>query len=1665
MNKSNKAFTILGVLLLCVSYFYMTAENNKLLPPEFEHLWTSDSRIIHHSDSLFGLGVEKFKAGDYAEAINYFKECQLYDSINMKADDPRKNYAARWLAEAYKLTGNTAGYESYRNLIDETVTPIDRRLTARSDSLASLANFIAANDMAEAGRMYEEVADIERRAVGVEHPYLANSLYTLANVYINLGDFERAIKNAKEAGDIRKKCYGEFSRYYADALAVMTYAMHNSPSRELLISSIDLRKKLVDIYRHLNSPEEALNQYAFMAYAMNTIADIEPDSDNRVASYLEALALADSALTLVPLTDLRLHIFECLGNTYVSLNANNSKGLSTEEQLDNELKALDFYKNAVACGGDSATVFASHMRLGQYYSSLRDFDSAIKNFEPLVEFQYRHKNQYSKYLPVALYYLGAAYREANKLDKARKALSEASELATTNIGKISPENYVIANELCLLSFASGDKENVRNNCNETIGIAKKLYGEKSVETGNTMITLSKLLAASGWPEEAKEYTYAGWKSLKDIGNKNDNDLTALEYEVFERLVSLNDSHWEEVFDSLHEKLERLPLDNSKYMDIYATATDVHINKSDYESALACTDKFIDFYKKANGDNDSLWRWMMYKRTDTMKNLSRNMEAVDLATALIDSPGSTDSELAVYYHLRGSVRFAQGLYNEAIPDIKNAISYSLDDFKTEKYKLHVDAFHDLAYVYKMMGKYAASDSCLLTAYEKASEIFDKESPEYFESLVAKESTESFGDPDRFIDANLKMLEAVEKKFGNNSLQYASTMMITAEAFQESGILDKAIEFGEKALEKYLSTVGEKNGEYLGALVSMSSIYCNANQFELAKERAQLALDLSLKYSPNHMRILNAMQNLVDACGDDYGNALYQLDQMEKYARDNLGATSSRRLTTIYAAMTLNYRIGNFSEVRKLGERYMELYKDSDAPDKRVTLIKVMNIWGLTALATNDIDAAIKFNELCLENVPNLHSKERLSLLHNSAYLNFCAANTNKALELSEQTIKSPEFERILPNEKANMLLKQGYLRVMCGDSESGIPMMSQGLAIRDSIFDGKGQYVILGLADFVKAYQTLGDTKLRNDYAIRYSIEAQAYVKSSFLSLSAEERQSLWSLYSDFLMNDFPMYASSSNDDTMTAMAYDNLLLGKGLMLSTQREIKDIIQESDDKEMITLYDNHIRDKSLLDDISTGKRHAGLTDITDLKAKIKKQEFLLQKNCGDFMQPLNVHWPDVKKVLKNGEAAIEFAAYNDSVNNEHYVAFIVTSNNATPLLVELPIVNLRQIWTKNPQAIAESVWKPMATALGAVNKVYFSAAGDIYSVPIESVTDWEDKEQYIGERWQLVRLSSNREIVLNNNRNKLSQSVVYGGLKYDMDPSIIEADSHRYENRSTDNRNRFRTMMAYSDTTMRSGASYLPATLSEANEIHDALASHNVNVKLYSDTLGTESSFKALSGSSIDLIHIATHGFSWSEKESHQLKNWGFLNIDGSDNMQTEDLALSRCGLLFTGANNALKGMTIADGVDDGILSAREIANLDFRGVDMLILSACESGLGDISSEGVFGLQRGFKKAGVGSMLMSLWKVDDNATKLLMTKFYEHFLSGKSKQESLQLAQKFVREYEIEIESDSSDDLTASQRRKARREVADENEDNAPQLTRVRPYSNPRFWAAFILLDAI
>jgi CHAT domain-containing protein len=203
-------------------------------------------------------------------------------------------------------------------------------------------------------------------------------------------------------------------------------------------------------------------------------------------------------------------------------------------------------------------------------------------------------------------------------------------------------------------------------------------------------------------------------------------------------------------------------------------------------------------------------------------------------------------------------------------------------------------------------------------------------------------------------------------------------------------------------------------------------------------------------------------------------------------------------------------------------------------------------------------------------------------------------------------------------------------------------------------------------------------------------------------------------------------------------------------------------------------------------------------------------------------------------------------------------------------------------------------------------------------------------------------------------------------------------------------------------------YLPATQKEINEIESLGKQKKMSLQLFNDVNATEESIKSLTAkSSPTVLHVATHGFFFPDpKESKKDDLLTRFETSGKVFRQSDN-PLFRSGLLFAGANNAWKGKPV-EGVEDGILTAYEVSNLYLPKTKLVVLSACETGLGDIQgSEGVYGLQRSFKMAGVQNLVMSLWKVPDEATSEFMKLFYQNMFNKQSISDAFYHAQEKMK----------------------------------------------------------
>jgi len=511
---------------------------------------------------------------------------------------------------------------------------------------------------------------------------------------------------------------------------------------------------------------------------------------------------------------------------------------------------------------------------------------------------------------------------------------------------------------------------------------------------------------------------------------------------------------------------------------------------------------------------------------------------------------------------------------------------------------------------------------------------------------------------------------------------------------------------------------------------------------------------------------------------------------------------------------------------------------------------------------------------------------------------------------------------------------------------------------------------------------------------------------------------------DELMYDVFIYMQSNNLIWADASSlYDYALLYKGVLLSNYKNLDRLLANSSDK---TIREKWVRLKAL-------EKSSSDNDFYE-KESLRRTLIDYASRQSDYIAKFKYTWRDVQKALKPGEVAVEWIftpcggeTYSD-FSLPRYFALVIKPGMKEPAVV--PVLHRYELTSfirdaQEPSALYDPVlddpgskkgliadltymglWGELNEYLKDCKTVYFSPAEQLHTIAMEQL--WSIKPAC--EKWNLYRVSSTREIIGRKKKSSLSNIVMFGDLDYEMaetGPTMPkEGQRSLFVSRAT-----------------RSACSPLPASAEELSTIKRfAKGVPSVSIKSFTGKNGTEAQFYALSGSKVDIFHLATHGFFF-ERSAFADKS-SFMNAG-----QSEYDAMYQSGLMLSGANRTLRGKVIPYNEEDGILTAEEISQTDLNSVDLVVLSACESAQGEVKSDGVFGLQRGFKKAGCQSLLMSLWEADDKATSLLMSKFYELYLSGKhTKIESLRMAQEYVKKY-------------------------------SPV------YANPYYWAGWILLDAL
>lgn len=478
------------------------------------------------------------------------------------------------------------------------------------------------------------------------------------------------------------------------------------------------------------------------------------------------------------------------------------------------------------------------------------------------------------------------------------------------------------------------------------------------------------------------------------------------------------------------------------------------------------------------------------------------------------------------------------------------------------------------------------------------------------------------------------------------------------------------------------------------------------------------------------------------------------------------------------------------------------------------------------------------------------------------------------------------------------------------------------------------------------------------------------------TIPSEKRESYLGGTIEIIYNMVPFgVAAGNNEDEFTEMAYNGLLLTKGLLLASDKNVAEIISQhgtAEDKENLSKL-NELQHQ--LNDFETAASK-NMEEILSVYREIKDLDNTLAMSCaayGNISSFAGITYHDVKSRLRDDEVILDFTDYKPRSKPRQYVCFEIRKNQKYPKLHYIcngaeidSLLNLEKgKWSnlyngESAQDMARIIGNPLSKIIKGSKTVYYVPSGIFHKLSVEAIPIGGN---LLGDCHDFHRLSSAREIVSDKLSMDYKSATLYGGLNYG------------------------------------NGIKPLPRSLEEVSDISRMIP---ISIVL-SGNHGDKESFLKMKDTP-NILHFSTHGFYYNPSD--------------------KDLPIS-----LKGYNDAmsLSGMVMAGGdlsSKHGLLTAEEISHCNFANTDIACLASCHSGQGEVTPEGIYGLQRAFKKAGVGSVIMNLWEASDVATKCFMTNFYDDLFNGsRDRYKAFNYAKIKVREQ----------------------------------------YSSPYYWAGFVMID--
>ncbi len=915
-------------------------------------------------------------------------------------------------------------------------------------------------------------------------------------------------------------------------------------------------------------------------------------------------------------------------------------------------------------------------------------------------------------------------------------------------------------------------------------------------------------------------------------------------------------------------------------------------------------------------------------------------------------------------------YEKSSYEKAIEYFEKAVKQAEKEFGVYHENYDFSSQY-LGFTYLNIGNFLKAEQCFKRIIDIRKRTFGEDNLAYASALSFLSTLyDEYQEFTKEIPLRLTILKIMKEKLGESDPEYAKSLEDLEDLYMEMGAYTKAERLCQELVKIKKEHPGETQEDYASALNRLALVYGHIGKYSEAEGLYMESMKIRKEeLGENHPDYASSLNNLGLLYNDmhKYKEAIPLLNEALKITKDNEGENNTAYATYLDNIATSYNRLGDFEKAEPLYLEAMRIRKEKlgvSHPDYASSLNNLSAMYGRTGDYSKAESLIIESLKILKEEHGNKHPKYTQSLM-NLAVIYLETEKYTKAFELFKE-------------------INNNYINYL------------------------NDNFAFLSESEKVKFLKTIDF-----NFEVFYS----------------------------FTLNYFEQNPEIAADMLEVRMST------KGIVLSSNTRLHSIISKSGNPELENLFGKLSDLKSEIlksSSLSIQEQQKRGINTAQLENEANETEKELSRRSEFFRQiyeDKNVSFTDIQNALAPNEAAIEFVDFRywktKWSDTTFYIAFVTTRGQKNPVLVKLcsldELSKVLSVNADNENSYANNqqtsnelyklVWEPLEKYLKGIDKIYLSPSGLLNKVSFASLNTGGnslliDKHniRYTGNIKDIIRIKKEEK----NTDFANHKAVLFGGLMYDVDESTMRKNADTYKENNDKGELREESSITQELRGNRKWG-YLKGTLAEVEKLKAILAGNKLNVTEYTGDKGIEEVFKSLSGKKAPyILHVATHGFFNPEPDKE------YVNPESSkkDNIyKISDNPLIRSGLILAGANNVWSSGIEIDGVENGILTAYEVSNMDLSNTELVVLSACETGLGDIKGgEGVYGLQRAFKTAGAKSIIMSLWKVPDKATVELMEMFYTNWLEKKMpKEDAFNLAQSEMR----------------------------------------KKFSNPYMWAAFIL----